>query len=156
MAEIARRAGVGTATLYRRFPTREDLLAFVFEDRIESCAATIDAARAIADPWQGFASYIRQLCALQIEDRAFTTVLLHTFPENSQLEHERQRATEGLRALIRRAQSAGVLHPDFREDDIVLLLKANDGVLARTPDNGAAASHRLTEWLLRSCRVNRG
>src|SRR5436305_5117604 len=95
MAEIARRAGVGTATLYRRFPTREDLLAFVFEDRIANCAAAIDATLALPDPWEGFATYVRQLCALQIEDRAFTAVLLRQFPTGSPVEQEQQRAAAG-------------------------------------------------------------
>lgn len=55
-AETARRAGVGTATLYRRFPTREDLLEFVFGDRIEDCAVTVDAylARAQVAPLGAF------------------------------------------------------------------------------------------------------
>jgi len=44
---------VGTATLYRRFPTRESLLALVFEERIGACAEMLTdyIARAEADPW---------------------------------------------------------------------------------------------------------
>ncbi|MCW5951180.1 MAG: TetR/AcrR family transcriptional regulator, partial [Propionibacteriaceae bacterium] len=154
-AEIARRAGVGTATLYRRFPTREDLLEFVFEDRIQDCAATVDAylAQAQVDPWGAFSGYIRDLFALQREDRAFSTVLLGSFPGSSRMEHERQRAMTGLTALVNAAHAAGVLRTDFQVGDIELLLRAHDGVLAHT-DRSGAASEQLSVLLLDGCRVS--
>ncbi len=152
--EIARRAGVGTATLYRRFPTREDLLEFVFEDRIEQCAATVEAflAQADEDPWAAFEGYLRTLFALQREDRAFSTVLLHPFPNSGRIEQERQRAVAGLTDLVGRAHTAGVLRPDFHVDDLTLLLRAHDGVLTGA-DGDPNAAERLAGWLLESCRA---
>lgn len=152
MIEIARRAGVGTATLYRRFPTRDDLLELVFEDRIELCAATVDQflARVATEPWEAFAGYLRTLFTLQREDRAFTAVLLHSFPEGGRMEQERRRAIAGLSVLVARAQSAGALRPDFSVGDIELLLTAHDGVLSRDPN--CYASSRITEILLDACR----
>ena len=57
--EIARRAGIGNATLYRRFPTRAALIAAVFAEQMADHLAAVQAALANADPWDGFRSYIR-------------------------------------------------------------------------------------------------
>jgi AcrR family transcriptional regulator len=60
VAEIARRAGVGTGTLFRHFPTKHDLLVAVMEERFASARATLEAALAEPDPWAAFALLIRQ------------------------------------------------------------------------------------------------
>src|SRR3954468_19127850 len=57
--EIARRAGTGNAPLYRRFPTRCDLVAAVFADRMVEHRDAVEAALAVDDPWDGFAAYVR-------------------------------------------------------------------------------------------------
>src|SRR6185437_11714807 len=75
MNEIARKAGVGIATLFRRFPTRDDLVAAVFADRMTAYAAAIDVALQDPDPWHGFCEYVRTICAMQASDRGFTDVL---------------------------------------------------------------------------------
>ncbi|MET7283711.1 TetR/AcrR family transcriptional regulator [Kribbella sp. NPDC005582] len=153
MVEIARRAGVGAATLYRRFPTREDLLELVFEDRIEECAATIDRflAQAATDPWGAFSGYLRQLFDLQRADRAFTAALLHSYPETGRMEQERQRAMAGFSQLVARAKSAGVVRDDFAAEDVELLLKAHEGVLTQ-PGPDTEASSRITDLLLDACQ----
>src|ERR1700712_1330894 len=59
--QIARRAGVGVATLFRRFPTRDDLITATFADKMHAYAQAIDAALADPDPWQGFCGYIERV-----------------------------------------------------------------------------------------------
>ena len=78
--EIARRAGVGVATLFRRFPTRDDLIAAVFADKMTAYADAIDDALADPDPWHGFCGYIERVCQMQADDRGFADVLTMTFP----------------------------------------------------------------------------
>src|SRR5829696_6238826 len=62
--EIARRAGVGNATLYRRFPRRGDLISAVFVDTMRSVVAAGERAEQVKDPWQAFAGYVEFLCGL--------------------------------------------------------------------------------------------
>src|SRR3954447_25042958 len=66
--DIARRAGTGNATLYRRFPTRGDLVAAVFADRMEEHLDAVEAGLAEPDPWRGFASYVIAVGAMQARD----------------------------------------------------------------------------------------
>src|SRR5690349_22550187 len=69
MAAIARRAGVGVATLYRRFPTREALITEVFSDQLTHCVSVVDDALADPDPRRGFRTAIERVCAMQVADR---------------------------------------------------------------------------------------
>ncbi|MEV6588711.1 TetR/AcrR family transcriptional regulator [Streptomyces acidicola] len=147
--EIAKRAGVGTATLYRRFPTREDLLVHVFADRLTGCESSVHAALADSDPWRGLVEHVNHLAHLQLEDRAFTAVFLHDFPADSPVGRSRVEAGEALRQLIDAAKATGDLRQDVDENDVMLLLKANDGVL-RWADDPARESGRLVERFLRS------
>src|SRR3954454_12419473 len=56
--EIARRAKVGNATLYRRFPSRGLLVAAVFEDALREVVAATERALAVEDPWAAFAEHL--------------------------------------------------------------------------------------------------
>src|SRR3954468_18341900 len=67
--DIARRAGTGNATLYRRFPTRGDLIAAVFAERMLEHLDAVQRALTDPDPWAGFASYIQAATAMQARDR---------------------------------------------------------------------------------------
>jgi AcrR family transcriptional regulator len=62
---IAARAGVGIATLYRRFPTREKLVAAALVEKIALYAQAAEQALAVPDPWAGFAGFVQRICELQ-------------------------------------------------------------------------------------------
>ena len=72
MREIARRAGVGPATLYRRFPTKQMLATEAFADQMRACHAIVDEGLADPDPWHGFCLVIEKICELHARDRGFT------------------------------------------------------------------------------------
>src|SRR3954452_7770297 len=56
---IAQRAGVGQATLYRRFPRREDLIAACFAPKLAEYAEVLDDALALPDAWAGFCAFLK-------------------------------------------------------------------------------------------------
>jgi AcrR family transcriptional regulator len=122
--EIARRAGVGVATLFRRFPTRDALVGAVFADKMSAYVRAIDDALADPDPWHGFCVYIEQVCQMQAVDRGFADVLTLTFPTAKALEAERDRAAASLTELLGRAKAAGQLREDFVHQDVPLVLMA--------------------------------
>ena len=140
--EVARRAGVGVATLYRRFPTRADLAAATFERNISRFTEAVDRALAAADPWQGFRGLVFELCELQAGDAGLREMLTTAFPSSSVVEQRTAEAVEKLRELMVRAQHAGSLRADVAVADVVVMLLANSGVLAATgqtaPDHVAA------------------
>ncbi|MFF5010304.1 TetR/AcrR family transcriptional regulator [Streptomyces phaeochromogenes] len=150
MTVIARRAGVGIATLYRRFPTREDLIGAVFADRMDAYAQATAEALTDPDPWHGFTTYIKRVCAMQAADRGFADLLTLTFPTAKALEAKRTEAYEGWLQLIARAKEAGRLRADFSPQDLPVLLMANAGVIAATGDAAPNAWRRQITYMLQA------
>lgn len=148
--DVARHAGVGVATLYRRFPTRADLIAGAFEGKMAAYADAVAHALTEPDPWVGFCGYLERVCAMQAEDRGFANVLTMTFPTARRFEAERDRAYYGLAELIGRAKDAGKLRADFSPEDIVMLLMANAGVVAATGDAAPDVWRRFVAYMIQA------
>src|SRR5829696_4290050 len=153
--EIARRARVGIATLFRRFPTRDDLVAAAFEDKMSAYAAAIEDALADPDPWQGFCDYIERVCRMQADDRGFADVLTLTFPTAKALEEERDRSAKAVAKLLMRAKASGRLRKDFAHQDVPLILMANAGVVMATREAAPEAWRRLVGYLLQAFAAER-
>ncbi|MBZ9645855.1 TetR/AcrR family transcriptional regulator [Streptomyces sp. PSKA30] len=150
MASVARQAGVGIATMFRRFPTKEELVDAVFVDRMNAYADTVAVALDDPDPWNGFVGYIEAACAMQAADSGFADVLTMTFPTAKALEKRRNEAYEGMVRLIDRAKAAGRLREDFDPSDLVLLHMANAGVVSATGDAAPDAWRRVAALLIQS------
>ncbi|MEV7649128.1 helix-turn-helix domain-containing protein [Arthrobacter sp. NPDC089319] len=148
--EIARRAGVGVATLFRRFPTRDDLVAATFADKMHAYSDAIDEALADPDPWNGFCTYMERVCRMQADDRGFADVLTMTFPTAKAFEEERNRSANALGELLDRAKAVGKLRQDFAHQDVPLILMANAGVVTATRDAAPDAWRRILGYLLQS------
>jgi AcrR family transcriptional regulator len=143
MREIARRAEVGPATLYRRFPTKEALVTEAFTEQMCRCHAIVDEGLADPDPWHGFCHVIEQICELHARDRGFTAAFISAYPGAIDFAAGREYALKSIADLARRAKAAGDLRPDFVLDDLILILMANSGIQAPTPAARVAASRRF-------------
>jgi AcrR family transcriptional regulator len=154
MASIARAAGVGIATLFRRFPTRTELIAAAFEDAMEENRAAAVAAAGRESAWDGFREYVETVCALQADNRGFAEVLTMNFGSAKDLERKRQEGFAAFTGLIERAKAEGRLHEDFVPEDLPILLMANAGVLTAAGEAAGEASRRLVAQMLRAFAVD--
>jgi len=150
MSTVAREAGVGKATLSRRFASRGELIAAVFADHMSGYVDATESALANPDPWRGFTGYIEAVCAMQAADRGFADVLTITFPEAADLDALRAQAYQGFLELIAGAKATGHLREDFVSEDLFVVLIANAGVVNATADVTAAAWRRLVGQMLRA------
>ena len=150
MASVAREAGVGLATLFRRFPAKEDLVAAVFSDRMDAYADAVATALANPDPWHGLTEFIETVCAMQAADYGFADVLTMTFPTAKALDQRRDQAYEGVVQLISRAKAAGRLREDFSPEDLVLVHMVTAGVVNATGDSAPDAWKRVVALMLQS------
>ncbi len=151
--DIAKRAGVGNATLYRRFPTREDLVAAVFVERLAEYADAAARSLQMPDPWDGFCAFVEHVCAMQAEDNGARDVLTMSFPTAKGLEDLRDRAYRDFAELVCRAQAAGQLRADFLPEDFVVLQMANAGVVQGTREYAPRAWRRFVGLILDACRA---
>jgi AcrR family transcriptional regulator len=145
---IAVRAGVGIATLYRRFPTREKLVAAALTEKVAEYAEAAEQALADADPWAGFAGFVLRICELQAADRGLSDLLSMTLPADEQVEQLRRTANERVVTLIDRAKAAGSLRADFTGEDLVLLLIATAAVMHVTRADAPGAWRRFVALAL--------
>jgi AcrR family transcriptional regulator len=150
MASVAREAGVGIATMFRRFPTKEELVDAVFSDRMGAYADAVTVALDDPDPWNGFVGYLEAACAMQAADNGFADVLTMTFPTAKVLEQRRNEAYEAMLRLIDRAKATGRLREDFDPSDLVLIHMANAGVVNATGDAAPDAWRRVVALFIQS------
>ncbi|TWF82110.1 TetR family transcriptional regulator [Pseudonocardia hierapolitana] len=154
MREIARRAGVGPATLYRRFPTKEVLVTEAFRDQMCACLAVVDEGLADPDPWHGFCRVIERICELHALDRGFTAAFMSTFPHAMDFAALRASSLDRVAELARRAKDVGRLRPDFVLDDVILVLMANSGIRAASPAARVAASRRFAALAIQAFQAS--
>ena len=149
--DIASEAGVGPGTLYRHFPTREELLQAVYRSEMEKLAA---AERTFADtlpPVEALRAWLL-LFVDAVETKQIIAPVLNTLIGDPKKVFESSYAQmhEALRALVKRAIKSG----DIRKDlDPIDLLRALVGVanVATSPDWQQSA-RRLVEILILGAR----
>jgi AcrR family transcriptional regulator len=152
--EIARRAEVGVATVYRHFQTKEALLTEAFAEQMASCSAIVAEGLAAADPWRGFCLVIEKLMEVHALDRGFARAFTSQLPEAVDFAADRDRTLRLLLELVRRAKDAGTLRGDFVLEDISLALMANEGIRVEVPAMRVAASRRFAALMLQSFQAN--
>ncbi|GAA2900673.1 TetR/AcrR family transcriptional regulator [Nonomuraea rubra] len=148
--EIARRAQVGPATVYRHFPTKETLLAEAFAEPMAMCSAVVEEGLAAGDPWQGFCQVVEKLMEVHALDRGLSRAFTSRLPYFTA---DRERTMGLFAQLVRRAKESGGLRADLVLEDVVVALMANEGIRAASPELRVAASRRFAALMLQSFRA---
>lgn len=122
IAAVAERAGVGISALYRRYPSKEDLLRKLSMDGLQRYLSLVEAALADdGDPWDGFVAFMRR--ALEADTHSLTLHLAGTFTPTPEMWSEGNRAAQLNVELIGRLKGAGVLRPEIEVGDLSLLFE---------------------------------
>ncbi len=151
--EIARRAGVGAGTVYRHFPTKEDLYRAVIEDRIRGI---IDEGRKLltdGEPADALFNFLRSMVLnWGAADRGLTEAMagVGIDVENAMPEAEAEFYAM-LGDQLQAAREAGVVRRDVSARDVKVILV---GLQAMQNYNDEAAQ-RLTEVVLDGLRTSR-
>jgi AcrR family transcriptional regulator len=123
--DIARRAGVGHATIFRRFPTKDDLVLAMFEQRIlEAAEAVEEIARTVEDPWDALVAAMASIAERQARDRGMFETASSDVVGSPELREARGRIAAPFGELLRRAQQAGVVREDLEPVDVLFLVTA--------------------------------
>ncbi|MFE6887671.1 TetR/AcrR family transcriptional regulator [Streptomyces sp. NPDC057694] len=153
MREIARRAGIGPATLYRHFPTKADLITETFAEQRRACRAAVRDALADPDPWHGFRELIERVCELHAHSLGFADAFMAAYPEAMDFTADREQTLRAVTELARRSQRTGELRPGFVIDDLILMLMAHRGLHDAPRAARVTASRRFAAYVIEAFRA---
>jgi AcrR family transcriptional regulator len=148
--EIATRAGVGIATVYRHFPQRSDLVAAVLRREIDACAAAATHLARDHEPVEALARWLRRFTSFIATKRGLGAALHYGEPAFEALPaYFRQHLQPALQSLIEAAVKAGQIRSDVEPQE---LLRAVASLSSGPGEDGARQSGRMVDLLIDGLR----
>lgn len=122
MADVAAMAGVGNGTVFRHFPTKQDLVVAVVLERMGELEALGDEALDDPDPTAGLWRLLEEIAGTFAKDSALKEMAALHFEGSDLLRERRNAMLERLTTLVARCQAAGTLRDDVSPVDFVVLI----------------------------------
>lgn len=119
--EVAREAGLGVGTVYRRFPNRDALIDALFADGINAIGRIVDESLAMPRAWDGLRHFMASMLELQCQDKGLRDVMVAKKAPETTEDLMRNRIKPPISELVRRAQQEGDLREDLIDTDIGVL-----------------------------------
>jgi AcrR family transcriptional regulator len=119
--EIARHAGVGTGTVYRRFPDKAMLIEALFDSRIDAVIELAEAAHDTPDAWEGLVLFMEGAIEMQHADRGLTDLLFCDGCSSTRFAKKKDSLTPTVVALVERAKASGQLRADVTVTDLIVI-----------------------------------
>ncbi|MBA8792513.1 AcrR family transcriptional regulator [Friedmanniella endophytica] len=154
--DIARHAGLGVGTAYRRFANKGELLDALFAEQTIELAAAADAGLADPDPWQGLVGYLETSLALQLRDKGLAQIVSGDRISQEQHDWNREVTAPKNRALVARAQEAGQLRSDVTGTDLTFIQIGLNAIMTRSRDAHPELYRRYLHLMLDGLRAHPG
>jgi AcrR family transcriptional regulator len=119
--DVARQAGVGVGTVYRRFPDKESLVDALFEDKLQALVTLAERALEEPDAWTGLVSLMEQAATVLTGDRGLLEILMYATYGKDRSSRARARMQPVVTRVVERAQRDGKLRTDFRPTDVPVI-----------------------------------
>ncbi|GAA3594749.1 hypothetical protein GCM10022223_07300 [Kineosporia mesophila] len=155
LADVAARAGVGVATVYRRFANKDELILASFEIRFRQSQTDVLRAIEEADPWTGFVEFFEGGVHLFSQDRGFREFVVGGYAESvgwarasshdhvvTVIRRHQQFMREALERMLLRCQEAGAVRDDVHPSDLLALTMAAVSSIDFGALKGNPAIHR--------------
>jgi AcrR family transcriptional regulator len=123
VAEIAQHAGVGRGTLFRNFPTKQDLIAAIVIERMGEASAYARTLLDAPDAGEALFGFIDEMVGRQQLDRCLFDAVADTFLANQEIRAAHAEVVGSLDELLARAKEAGAVRSDVAAMDVLMLLK---------------------------------
>jgi AcrR family transcriptional regulator len=133
--DIARQAGLGNATLYRHFPTRESLLEALLRDSLKELGSTADALMASQPPGLAVATWVRAAVAHATTYRGLVNLLMDSLKDQASELHNACTSMQSSGAqLLARAQQAGEVRGDITAGHLFTLIASTAWATEHAPE----------------------
>jgi len=152
--EITRHAGLGMGTLYRHFPTKDELIDAVLEDAFSGLVEAAARGAAEDDAWTGFSGFLEYAIGLHAANHGLKDVIAARAHGASRAEAMRARLRPLLRRMIERAQEQGTLRADFAPEDLPVIFWTCGRVVETTAEAAPNYWRRYLSLLLDGLRTN--
>jgi AcrR family transcriptional regulator len=152
MPDVAKAAKVGVGTVYRHFPTKEDLIAALAAERFERLAEKAREGIAADDPWEGLCEFIRFSAQIQADDRGLCEVM-GSRPEVMADSAYAVGLDELCDRLVRQAQRSGDLRKDLDWEDIPMIACSLGRITPAEQGPAVGRWPRLVEILIDGLRA---
>ena len=152
MPDVARRAKVGVGTVYRHFPTKDDLIAALVAERFERLAQKAREGLQADDAWRGVSDFIRFAAEIQADDRGLCEVM-GSHPDVMDTAARAAGLPELCDKLVKRAQGAGQLRSDLTWEDIPMIACGLGPITQATVGPATGRWPRLVEIILDGLRA---
>jgi AcrR family transcriptional regulator len=150
--DVAKAAKVGVGTVYRHFPTKEDLIAALAAERFERLAEKAREGIAADDPWEGLCEFIRFSAQIQADDRGLCEVM-GSRPEVMADSAYAVGLDELCDRLVKRAQRSGDLRKDLDWEDIPMIACSLGRITPAEQGPAVGRWPRLVEILIDGLRA---
>jgi AcrR family transcriptional regulator len=116
--EVAKHAGVGVGTVYRRFNGKDELVTTLFTERVDELAAAAARALEMPDPWEGLVWFLQQFAAKMADDVGLRQLMLFATYAESHVSYARRTMFPVVHALVERAKASGQARADLAPADV--------------------------------------
>ena len=149
--DIAREAGVGVGTVYRRFPDKDALVAALFDVKFTALLDLVRAAAEVPSPGQGLREFIAGAAQARARDRGLGEVLAGAGAPSGEAARKRELLHSLVGELLARAQAEGTVRPDVAASDVPMFMlmvgAVADGTRDLAPDTWQRYAHLLIDSL---------
>ena len=152
MPDVARAANVGVGTVYRHFPTKDQLIAAIAAQQFERMAERGRRDLELADPWEGICDFIRFAVQIQADDRGLCEVM-SSRPELMDTAARGAGLPEIGDELLQRAQRSGQVRPDLEWQDLPMIACGLGHITHEGPLPSLGRWPRLVEIILDGLRA---
>lgn len=132
--DVARHAGVGVGTAYRRFANKEELIDAILERQNEELERILHAALAEENPWDGLVLYLERSLIMQAQDRGMAQIFSGRHGRTEKYDEGRDRLAPLVNRVAQRAREAEVIRPDITGTDLIFLQIAITSISTVTQD----------------------
>jgi AcrR family transcriptional regulator len=152
IAEVSKRAGVGISALYRRYPSKEDLLRKLAGDGLARYMELVrQALDDDGDPWEAFCAFMR---AVVLADTPSITVrLAGTFVPSQEMFAAAMEGDALNKAMLERFKSAGVLREDVENGDLQMITESIASIVIGDAERTREVRLRALELCLQALRA---